>query len=332
MSSSETKIVTYNGQSVRTKYITEVTDAEWQELKTQYYEKPDFELVKKQFETIQKGGTKNDKITAYYFKDLMAKVKLWHSKWSIEELWECKELVELFKAKTLDNKKLFPDTMPLISKMKKAIELGGKAYASKPTNFPLKTVDYVLENYNVNGNWYDFSCGWGARLTGALKHNVNYFGTDPNFMLVDRLNEFAKDYRSVIEGNSTVDIRTTGSEVYNEDWKNKIGLAFSSPPYFSLEDYKIGKQSYTEGMSYDDWKNNYLRPTINNIYYYLIQEGYFLLNINNFDKFNLVEDSIAIAEEIGFKLVKVDSLQNNSRCKRDGFMDSDEGILVFVKN
>ena len=218
-----------------------------------------------------------------------------------------------------------------IKKMIKAIELGGKAYASKPTNFPLKTVDYVLENYNVNNNWYDFSCGWGVRLTGALKHNVNYFGTDPNFVLVDRLHKFAKDYRSVVDGNSVVDIRITGSEVYNEDWKNKIGLAFSSPPYFSLEDYKIGKQSYTEGTSYEDWKNNYLRPTINNIYYYLIQEGYFLLNINNFDKFDLVGDSIAIAEEIGFKLVKVDSLENNNRCKRDGFMDSNEGILVFIK-
>lgn len=328
----ETKIITYNGQSVKTKYITEVTDEEWKELKEQYYAKPNFELVKKQFETIQNGGTKNDKITGYYFKDLMAKVKLWHSKWSIEELWECRELVELFKAKTLDNKKLFPDTMPLINKMKKAIELGGKAYASKPTNFPLKTVDYVLENYNVNSNWYDFSCGWGVRLTGALKHNVNYFGTDPNFVLVDRLHKLANDYRSVVDGNSTVDIRVTGSEVYNEDWKNKMGLAFSSPPYFSLEDYKIGRQSYTEGTSYEDWKDNYLRPTIKNIYYYLIQEGYFLLNINNFDKFDLVGDSIAIAEEIGFKLVKVDSLENNNRCKRDGFMNSDEGILVFVKS
>ena len=29
----ETKIITYNGQSVKTKYITKVTDKEWQELK-----------------------------------------------------------------------------------------------------------------------------------------------------------------------------------------------------------------------------------------------------------------------------------------------------------
>ena len=327
------KVIEHKGEVLETKHFTDITYQKYQQLKEEYYKKPDFSEVVNQFKNIAKGGTKNDKITNYYVKDLMAKVKLYHSKWSIEDVWECKDLVARFYAQTFTNDKVFPRTTSDIKNIETAIRLGGKGVASKPSNFPIKTVDYILENYNVNGNWYDFSCGWGARLTGALKHNVNYFGTDPNFMLTDRLEKLAKDYKDVVDCKSTVDIRVTGSEVYNADWENKMGLAFSSPPYFYLEDYKVGKQSYREGVSYQDWKDNYLKPTIQNIYLYLIQEGYFLLNINNFDKFDLVGDSIKIAEEIGFKLVKTESLKNIERCKSTkGFNDNSEKILVFIKD
>lgn len=342
--SESTKIISYNGKSIKTKYISSVTDDEWKELKDQWYAKPDYSEVQKQFISISKGGSRNNHITNYYFKDLMAKVCLHHSKWSIEEMWECRELVELFKAKTMDNKKLFPDDSPMISNIQKAIELGGKAYVSKPTNFPLGTVDFILEKYNVNNVWYDFSCGWGARLTGALKHNVDYLGTDPNYLLVPRLNQLAKDYFDTLSPgtdsglffeevhHSVVDIRCQGSEHFVPEWENRVGLAFSSPPYFSLEDYKIGDQSYKEGTTYEDWKSGYLTGTFKNIHRYLIDDGYFLLNINDFDEYPLVADSIAIAEQVGFKYQGKEYLKNNNRCKQGGFMDSGEGILVFTKD
>lgn len=329
---AKTKIIEFKGEVLETKHFIDLSNEKYLELKEQYYQRPEFNEVIRQFKNIAKGGTKNDKITNYYVKDLMAKVKLYHSKWSIEDVWECKDLVARFYAQTFTNDKVFPKTTSDIKNIETAMRLGGKGVASKPTNFPIKTVDYILDNYNVNGNWYDFSCGWGARLTGALKHNVNYFGTDPNFMLTDRLQKLACDYKETVNCKSTVDIRTTGSEIYNVDWENKMGLAFSSPPYFYLEDYKIGKQSYTDGTSYEDWKENYLKPTIRNIYRYLIQEGFFLLNINNFDKFDLVGDSIVIAEEIGFKLAKTECLKNIERCKSTtGFNDNSEKILVFTK-
>lgn len=328
----ETKIIEYKGQILETKHFMELSDEKYLELKKEYYKKPEFNDVSKQFIAISKGGTKNDKITNYYVKDLMAKTKMYHCKWSLEDVWDCKDLVSRFYAQTFTNDKVFPKTSSEIKNIETAMRIGGKGVAQKPSNFPLKTVDYILENYNVNGNWYDFSCGWGVRLTGALKHNVNYFGTDPNFILVDRLHKLANDYKSVVGGDSLVDIRVTGSEIYNDDWRNKIGLAFSSPPYFYLEDYKIGKQSYTEGISYEDWKENYLKPTIINIYQYLIQEGYFLLNINNFEGYDLVGDSKKIAESVGFKLIKIERLDNIERCKENGgSMDNSEGIMVFIK-
>lgn len=326
-------IIEYKGQQIETKHYTPITDEYFQQLKAEYFAKPTLEQVKDQMYKLSRGGNQNNKLTAYYFKDLMYKVKLYSCKWSVEEVFECKDLVSFFISKTEDNKNVFTDDMTMVEKLGRCIQIGGKGCALPPTQFPMKTIDEVLQYYNMNGNYYDFSCGWGVRLTGALKHNMNYYGTDPNYLLTERLGQLANDYKTVVRNNSIVDIRTQGSQYFIPEWENKMGLAFSSPPYFYLEDYQIGDQSYKEGTSYEDWKTNYLKPTFENIQRYLIEGGYFLLNINNFDKFMLVEDSVKIAESIGFHLVGEHSLTNIKRCKSSGgFTNNEERILVFNKN
>lgn len=327
------KIIEWKGKTFETIHECEISNKEFENIRKDYYTKPNFDSVKKEFLNLEKGGVKNSNITNYYVKDLMAKTRIYYNKWSIEEVLECKELVEFFISKTRTNKKVYPDKDSLIKKIETAFRLGGKGVCSKPANFPIKTVDEILEKYNINNNWYDFSCGWGGRLEGALKNHVNYFGTDPNYLLTDRLKQLSKDYKETTNTNTLVDIRTQGSEIFIPEWENKIGVAFSSPPYFYLEDYKIGNQSYKEGMNYEDWKNNYLKPTFENIYIYLINEGYFILNINNFKDFKLVEDSIEIAEKVGFNFIKYHKLNNIKRVNSNsGFNDNSEKILVFTKN
>lgn len=173
----------------------------------------------------------------------------------------------------------------------------------------------------------------GARLTSALKNNIEYFGTDPNYILVERLNTLAKDFQECTHSERKVCIKPHGSEVFVKEWENTIGVAFSSPPYFCLEDYKVGEgQSYKEGVTYNSWKENYLTPTFKNIYRYLVENGYFILNINNFKDYDLVGDSIKIANQCGFTLLKYEKLVNIKRPKSvGGFNDNSEKIMVFVK-
>nr|DAF72279.1 MAG TPA: Putative modification methylase [Caudoviricetes sp.] len=235
-------------------------------------------------------------------------------------------------ARTQTNKNVYPDTMSDVKKLEIAFRLGGKGLASKPSNFPITTADYILNKYNVNGNYYDPSCGWGVRLLSALKNGLNYYGTDPNYLLCDRLKDMSELYKDANNIGNVVDIRVCGSEVYQDDLTNKIGLAFTSPPYFYLEDYKVGEQSWQEGISYEDWLGNYLEPTINNIYGYLIKDGFMAININNFKNFDLINDTIRIAERNGFYLIEVERLKNISRVNSKGkFNNNDEQILVFKK-
>lgn len=115
-----------------------------------------------------------------------------------------------------------------------------------------------------------------------------------------------------------------------------MGLAFSSPPYFLLEDYKVGEQSYKEGVSYQMWLDNYMLPTFKNIYRYLINEGFFIVNIKDFAGFTLEKDTIDCAEKAGFYLKCVERLKNSSRPASVGngdykMVDVDENIYVFCK-
>lgn len=327
------KIIEYNGKTLETKHFCEISQKEYEEIKNAYYKKPDFADVKKEFLNLKKGGVKNSNITNYYVKDLMAKTHIYYNKWSIEEVLNCKELVGFFISKTQENKKIYPDSDSIVKKIETAFRLGGKGVCSKPANFPIKTVDEILNNYNINDNYYDFSCGWGARLCSSLKNEINYYGTDPNYMLTERLINMANDYKKVNNTNTIVDIKTQGSEVFVPEWENKIGVAFSSPPYFYLEDYKVGNQSYKNGTTYEDWKSKYLEPTFKNIYKYLVEDGYFIININNFLNYELVEDTIKIAENNGFTLYKYHTLSNIKRTNsKGGFNDNSEKIIVFIKS
>ena len=335
--------INYLGKTYNTTIHKDLTDEEYEQVVKEYYTKPDFNLVKNQFVSISKGGVKVNHITNYYVKDLMAKVKVHYNNWTIEEALMHKPLIEFFAGKTANNKKVFPEKNSLCHNIETAFRLCGFKTASKPSNFPMKAIDNLLDIYNINGKYFDFSCGWGVRMLSSMRHGVEYYGTDPNYVLCDRLNEMSTDYKDATGSNVQTHIYAQGSEIFIPELENSIGFAFSSPPYFNLEDYKIGNQSWSEGVTYDSWKQEYLNKTIQNIYKYLIDDGIFAININNFNKYNnydLVGDTYDLAIANGFKLIDVLPMQNITRCSGHKqwdkgdicWHDNDEKIMVFSKN
>ena len=327
------KIIEYKGKTIETKNFSELTDEQCEQLRKDFYAKPSIDEVRDNLAKIYEGSTKISDITNYYFKDLMAKVRLHHSKWSLEELFECNDLIRYVHGKTLTNKKIFPDKDSEIKKIETAIRLSGKGSASKPTNFPIKIADRILDKYNINNIYYDMSCGWGVRLLSALRHNITYIGTDPNKELIDRLKAMTNEYNSVNNTKLKPLLFCKGSEETIYEMVSKVGLCFSSIPFFNLEIYKSDNQSYKEGMEYDEWKEHYLKPTINNCYQYLIDGGHMIINVKNFKKYKLEEDTISLAKECGFEFVEKLPLQEIRRTKSsEGFHSGIEGLFVFKKN
>lgn len=324
--------ITHLGKTLHTDHYTDLPIDECLKLKEEYYKKPDFSLVEKNFESIYEGGTIVSHITNYYVKDLMAKVKLESPRWTIEEVFDSIDLIRYFWSRVLSSDKVYPKTNSNIKNFETALRLSGGGVAMKPSNYPMKSVDLILKRYNKNNKYYDFSCGWGVRMLSSMKNKIEYYGTDPNYLLVERLKQMASDYNKVNFTEQFTDIRCQGSEIFVPEWENSIGLAFSSPPYFNLEDYKIGNQSYKPGTSYQDWLKNYLTPTLKNIKTYLIDDGRFLVNIKNFLNYTLEEDTKSIAESLGFHFLETVKLENITRPSAKTDLDTDENIMVFSKN
>jgi len=317
------------GKTFTTKHFKAISDDECIAIKEEYFERPTVEKVQAQLLKVSKGGVMSNVIHKYFFFDLMAQAKLSGGKWSIKEFFDCNDLIRFTVGKVTNCDSFYGGLKDLNTKIATVLRLSPSGTAPKLSNYPLKSVKSILEKYNPNNNYYDFSCGWGVRLLGSMATGVNYFGTDPNHELVDKLNDLGKMYNEITP--APYDIRCQGSEVFIPEWENKIGLAFSSPPYYDLEDYKIGKQSINN-RDYQQWLSEYWDGTVKNIIKYLIKDGFMLLNIKNIKAHNLLDDMKKICEDNGLIYIESLELKNINRViLEQNNKHTNEEILVFKK-
>lgn len=206
-------------------------------------------------------------------------------------------------------------------------------------NFPALTAKWIYENYTSHIQQdeplhiYDSSAGWGGRIIGAMssRKKTHYIGTDPNpdnfidELGISRYEYVAKFYNdncvddfsdslvkffNVKKQGNTYELFQDGSELIQNNpkfqkYKGKLDLAFTSPPYFNREQYsQDANQSFIAYGEYDDWKENFLRPTLTTIYEYLKNDRYILWNIADIKigtntYYLLEQDSIDILTELG---------------------------------
>jgi len=329
------KIIEYKGKTFKTKTWCEITEKERINLKEEYFKKPDIKEVVEELEYISSGTIKVSNIKKYFFRDIQSKVVVHSAKWSIEDVFESNDILGHFIKQVEKLKGYFEENESISNKMDTVFRLAGIGVAKKPTNFPISQVRKILYEYNINNNYYDYSCGWGDRLLGSLSCNINYFGTDPNYLLTPRLKELGQLFLETnYHKNATFDVKCQGSELFIPEYEDKMGVAFSSPPYFLLEDYKIGKQSCNENTNYEDWLNDYWKNTVINIEKYLINEGTLLVNIKPYKKYDLYNDTMKICIDNGFYLYDEIDMKNISRKKSGSkeLVENDEKIMVLKKN
>lgn len=206
-------------------------------------------------------------------------------------------------------------------------------------NFPALTAKWIYENYTNHINQpepltiYDSSSGWGGRIIGAMstRKKVHYVGTDPNpdtFITnlgISRYEYVAKFYNDkcvddfsdsftkffdVKKQGNTYELFQDGSELIHNNprfqkYKGKLDISFTSPPYFNREQYSQDEnQSFKAYGEYEDWRDNFLRPTLSTIYEYMKSDRYILWNIADIKigestYYNLEGDSKSILEELG---------------------------------
>jgi len=199
------------------------------------------------------------------------------------------------------------------------------SWCQMAVNFPCLTAKWVTEKYLEPGKksiLFDQSSGWGGRIAGSMlsNRNIHYVGTDPNpdhwvdslkktkyEILADFIND---EITSFFDEPNTYDIFRVGSEVIQyedrfQQYKGKVDLAFTSPPYFIREGYSEDEnQSGKKFPKYNDWRDNFLSPTLKTTVEWLKPGGYILWNIANpnfKNEYDLEGDSCRILKNLGMK-------------------------------
>ena len=256
------------------------------------------------------------------------------------------------------NQRIFPTALQIFR-----LGLGQPA-----VNFPALTAKLLYEYYteHIKGDVivYDPSSGWGGRILGAMCTNrtLHYIGTDPNPDNVGRYESVAEFYNThCIQDNpfwgdrekNTYSVFTNGSEeIYNEPnfkkYEGQVDFVFTSPPYFNREQYSQDEnQSFKKFSAYEDWRDNFLKPTLTTAYKMLKDDRYICWNIADIkvgsDKFiPLEQDSIDILEDLGCtyegklkmlmtKMIGLNPTQGKNSVEIDGNYFKFEPILVFKK-
>jgi len=206
-------------------------------------------------------------------------------------------------------------------------------------NFPALTAKLLYEKYTSHIEQkeplvvYDSSSGWGGRILGAMssRKKIHYVGTDPNpdnylTELGKSRYEYVADFynKNCIDNHSdklvnffdvetesnTYELFQDGSELIENNkefqkYKGKLDFSFTSPPYFNREQYSQDEnQSFKAYSEYEDWRENFLKPTLTTIYEYLKNDRYIIWNIASIKigenaYFPLEEDSVEILKELG---------------------------------
>ena len=184
---------------------------------------------------------------------------------------------------------------------------------------------------------YDSSAGWGGRLLGALcSGRVGaYVGCEPNsqtFAGLERMRDFI-DGAQGAGGRKRlrVDIRRTGSEDFKPA-PDSVDVAFTSPPYFSLEHYSgEATQSHVRFPEFPAWVRGFLAPTMANTARALKSGAHMLVNIANnkmFTDAGVDMEAAVCAEAAALGMEQLPMLR---LLKMDGAAEGGEPIFVFRK-
>ena len=173
-----------------------------------------------------------------------------------------------------------------------------------PTNFRPTVAKALVEAYCPKGGTVLDPCaGYGGRAVGALAVGRKYVGVDPHpnalrafselFEFMQAPIEWAKLHQAPIEDVSLGALQAD--------------FAFTSPPYFSVERYANNtEQSWVRYPNWELWCANFLAPMFTKVWQHLAPGAAFCLNVQdvicNGHKYNLVQDSIRLGQQVGFLL------------------------------
>jgi len=173
--------------------------------------------------------------------------------------------------------------MPKIDKSTLRTMLGLRKYIC--SQFKPNAAKALYDHYHVR-NVLDFSMGWGDRLAGfyASMYTELYVGLDPrkeNHPIYQKQAEYYDNQLGFFETEKKTKFHCEPAEEFDFDqYKDTFDIIFTSPPYFNVERYGYDDtQSWVRYKNIDQWNQNFLQRSIENMWTSLRSGGVLCVNI-----------------------------------------------------
>jgi len=212
-------------------------------------------------------------------------------------------------------------------------------------NFKPAVAKFIYEKYAPdNGKVLDPCSGFSGRLAGCIASdkNLHYYGIDPDYRTARGNMECASFFWGIendlfedreFKFGFTFDIGC--AEEAMENYRdNYFDLVFTSPPYYSTEEYSVdSSQSMHRYSSYEEWRREFLFKVCLESLRVLKKDGYFIINLKNYSNYKIADDFKIYCQRKGFVLVEeLGMTLSNSEFNRDRGSYHTEPVIVMRKN
>ena len=204
-------------------------------------------------------------------------------------------------------------------------------------NFKPVIAKFFYDTYvPVSGNVIDPCAGFSGRLCGAISSNknINYIGIDPDSKTIKSGLECSSFFKNDYSFKAGFHLGCA-ENVMPSLRSDYYDLVFTSPPYFSVEEYSNDKdQSYIKFPIYQNWLNGFLYKIVDESYRVLKTGSRLIINIKNYEKFKIADDFLLYSQKIGFVLEKTYNMKlaNNEFNRKKGQVNHHtEPVFVLKK-
>jgi DNA modification methylase len=155
-----------------------------------------------------------------------------------------------------------------------------------------------MQMFSGNGDSVlDFCAGFGGRLLAALSLDRKYIGVEPSRKTLRGLERMSRRLSSLsLSRGSARLLEGRAEKILPRLPSSSVTLVLTSPPYFDREQYgRDGRRDFPQYVSYELWRDNFLRVTLEESARLLKRGGSLVLNVADTSEHHIVHDTRRLA-------------------------------------
>lgn len=216
--------------------------------------------------------TQADVLSDLFIEDVRIQARRYDQKHSIAELWQSHDTRTEIMRSALTKDFITPENLRTVM-----YDTIAETRVFYPT-WAMALLKLVMGENLAGKFWLDISAGWGDRLIAAMALDMRYLGYDPNINLCQGHSDMIRMFGDPSQHQVIYEPFES-----SDDDTDLADVVFSSPPYFTLEEYVKGQpgQSVVSYPDFDQWMVKFMFASLIRAWNRLKVGGYLILHLGD---------------------------------------------------